>query len=158
MAACLDASLTPNVKWACGFFVDPRWRFLASSIRLARRVTAPGGMENPKASSSCMLQAVQDVTVASKAGRGWSAGLGRAVAWVWRSAGILPACLPSFCVAQCSTPEKQICHQLVQVRSAESSGYPASRKAGITLSQPFWLWLRAICKPDGNEPMVLVRT
>lgn len=95
MAAYLDASLTPNVKWACAFFVDPRWRFLASSIRLARRVSAPGGMENPKASSSCILRAVLDVTAASKAGRGWSAGLGRAVAWVWRSVGILPACLLS---------------------------------------------------------------
>lgn len=70
VVACLDASLTPNVKWACGFFVDPRWRFLASSIRLARKVTVPDGMEDPKASSSCILRAVQDVTAASKAGRG----------------------------------------------------------------------------------------
>lgn len=31
-------------------------------------------------------------------------------------------------------------------------GFP--RKAGITLSQHFWLWLRAICNPDGNEPEV----
>lgn len=158
MAACLDASLTPNVKWSCEFFVDPRWRFLVSSIRLARGVTAPGGMQNPKASSSCILQVVLDVTAASKAGRGWSAGLVRAVAWVWRSTGILPACLPSLCLAQCSTPKEQVCRQLVQVRSAGSPGYPASWKAGITLSQPLWLWLRAICKPGGNDPVVLVRT
>lgn len=136
MAACLDASLTPNMKWSCEFFVDPRRRFLAFSIRLARRVTAPGRMENSKASSSCILRVVLDVTAASKAGRGWSAGLGRAVAWVWRSAGILPACLRSLCLAQCSTPKEQVCRQLVQVRSAESPGYPASWKAGITLSQP----------------------
>lgn len=80
------------------------------------------------------------------------------MAWVWRSAGILPACLLSLCLDQCSTPKQQVCHQLVQVRSAESPGYPAPPKAGVTLSQPFWLWWRTICKPDGNEPMVLVRT
>lgn len=50
--------------------VDPRWRFLASFVSLARRITVPGRTENPKERDSYILPMALDVTAASEVGRG----------------------------------------------------------------------------------------
>lgn len=60
-------------------------------------------------------------------------------------------------LSSCLDPADQLAASLGEkCRKPWLPSFP--RKAGITLSQPFWLWLRAVCNQNGNELMVLVRT
>lgn len=60
-------------------------------------------------------------------------------------------------LSSCLNPADQLAASLGEkYRKPWLPSFP--RKAGITLSQHFWLWLRAVCNPEENESMVLVRT
>jgi hypothetical protein len=92
------------------------------------------------------------VTAASEAGRRYSvwrgrgSGLGVEVSWgfpILPSVFLLGSAFNSKIADQSAATLGEKC------RKPWLPGFPW--KAGITPHQHFWLWLRAVCNPDGNE-------